>query len=351
MIQLFILILLLSSSVSGLTIFSINLANYNDHPNWPIRMRLIADAIVAVNPDVIALQEPRFDPDYPTTTSTYQNAAEQVLYTLNRQGAYLGARIVTQPIMYYPTTSCVNRVHESHAKLRTIRQAYSSEHQSCIPLELHEGLDAAHIDASVSTESSYEYPLPGSLAPCNQTLFWEGIAIISKLPIEETGTRFLTKTNQCTDVNLRATQYISFSLTSSQRFYLFNTHFGLDVTCQSDNAAETASFIKNIGSASDMKLLVGDLNALPTTPALSILTQSGLTDIWALLQPNTTGYTYPSNAPIKRIDYMLGNSIFSQSVKTINQTCTQPNDQGIYPSDHFGLISVVVPNNMKIECN
>ena len=318
---------LLTAQTAGLSVFSLNLANYNNHPNWPVRMQLIADAILSSDADLLAFQEPRFDPDYPTTTATYQNAAEQVLYELNRRGAYLGARIVTQPLMYYPISSCLS----TSASDRAFR--HQSDHSPRDP------------SSTPSQESSYDYPMPAKWAPCNITLYWEGISIISRLGIEDTGARFLPKTDSCTDANLRGTQYIALTLSPSQRLYLFNTHFGLDAVCQSDNAAGTASYMQATGAATDFKLLVGDLNATPDAPALKLLSGSGLTDVWNAVFPSAPGFTYPSNAPTQRIDYMWANTPVMKALVSINQTATQPNQDGIYPSDHFGLLAILSPFN------
>lgn len=303
--------LLLVASAEGFGLFSMNIANYNDHPDWPDRLILIADAIASTKPDLIAFQEPRFDPDYPTTQTLYQNAGEQVLYNLNQRGLYLNARIVTQPVMYYPIVN-------------------TAEPNSPEP---------ADPSSLTSAESPCEYPLPAKYNPLNQSLYWEGLTIISSAGIIETGTRFLTKTEQCTDANLRATQYIMATINGST-IYLFNTHFGLDNTCQVDNTKETITYMQNLGTSTDIKILVGDLNAVPTASAPILLAKSGLVDVWPSVNPTLPGYTHPSNAPSSRIDYVWVTPSTASRVQLINVTCTQPNAQGVYASDHLGLFTV-----------
>src|SRR5436190_4950852 len=124
------------------SVMTLNLANYDDHPDWSDRLQIIVDTILTENPDIIAVQEVRFDPSQPTTQSSYQSMAEQIVYLLDQasSGAYAGIDIVSQPLMFYP-------------------------------------------------DSSDHYPAP----PPNKQL-WEGLAILSRLPVVQTGSIFLTRT-------------------------------------------------------------------------------------------------------------------------------------------------------------
>jgi endonuclease/exonuclease/phosphatase family metal-dependent hydrolase len=78
-----------------------NLANYDDHSHWEIRRELIIKEIAKYQPDVLALQEVRYNPEHPSTKESHLNMAEQILVELQKMSLYLDARIVTQPAMYY----------------------------------------------------------------------------------------------------------------------------------------------------------------------------------------------------------------------------------------------------------
>jgi endonuclease/exonuclease/phosphatase family metal-dependent hydrolase len=88
------------------------------------------------------------------------------------------------------------------------------------------------------------------------------------------------------------------------------------------------------------RLLVGDLNAEPGDPALQTLANGGLTDLWASLEPDQAGYTWPSNDPSKRIDYCWGDDTVAPAAQAIELVATQPVN-GIYASDHFGLLVTI----------
>jgi len=81
-----------------------NLANYDDHPHWNVRLKLIVDEIMRHQPDVLALQEIRYNADHPSTIDSHLNMAEQILLELQMQNLYMNARIITQPAMYYGKT-------------------------------------------------------------------------------------------------------------------------------------------------------------------------------------------------------------------------------------------------------
>lgn len=277
-----------------LTIMTLNLANYNDHNYWDERAAMIADEIQKNHPDIIAFQETRFDPDHPSSQRSYQDMAQQILYLLNTRGDYLEAALVTQPAMYYPGRS--------------------------------RGVDGAH-----------PYPLPGSLSPTHQSYYWEGLSIISKLPIQETGSVFLSMPANCTDTNQRNTQYIKVE-NQGKPLYIANIHFAYHEPCTITNAQETMKYLNSIVKDQAMVML-GDFNATPTSPIFPILTAEGLTDMWLKLRPQDSGDTSNSSYPTKRIDYILANAAAQREMKgteSIKLVCDKSKG-GLFCSDHNGV--------------
>ena len=344
-----LLIALCISNIEGGTykVLSLNMANYNDHPYWDQRAEEIAQIIASAEPDLVALQEPRFDTDVQSTMKSYQNAAEQVLYLLNfKYNSFQGAYVTTQPLMHYPTQASLLRgsapvPSESRQQLEAAVFADLEPHAQH---EIKSSTDPQMVmDTFVSTESAYRYPIASQYAPYNITQYWEGLTLISRRsPFLQTGTRFLTLFPDCPDSNVRGTQYTlqrTTNTTSPSDFYLFNTHFGLNSVCQSENADETISYIASLGTPQSFKLLVGDFNTTPSSPAINAIIKAGFVDLWALLNPTLPGYTHPSNAPSSRIDYMFALPSLSKFATSIQLIGTKPNSQNIYPSDHFGLLA------------
>lgn len=280
-----------------LTIMTLNLANYNDHIFWEQRLQLIADTIQKSNADIIALQETRYDPDHASSSASHQDMAQQILYQLHLRGEYLEAQLVTQPIMYYP-------------------------------YGVNEKLGA------------HNYPLPAALAFDKQTYYWEGISIISKLPIIETGSIFLSKLEGCADNNKRATQYIKVN-NQGEDFYIANIHFS-GQQCFATQMRETITYLNSYMQNKNLFIL-GDFNATPDNVAFQQLTTLGLVDLWAKLQPNENGYTTTAENPTRRIDYIWASSPLASVFTTPNQIqiiANQPRD-GIFPSDHLGLVATM----------
>lgn len=279
-------------SFAKTSIVTFNIANYDDHPNWDKRIHLIVDAIETAQADIVVLQEVRFNPDEKSSQTSYQNSAEQILAELNQRGDFLKAQLVTQPLMFYP--------------------------------------------------NSANYPLPGVLSPTKKPYVWEGLSIISKKPILETGTAFLSQPAQCTDFNKRGTQYVKVK-TDMSAFYIVNVHFAFTDDCINSNVSETLSYINKFDP--DLPLvMVGDMNIEPSHSALSAIRAAGFTDMWALLQPGDAGYTYPSNKPVKRIDYIWGNNKLAANLTKTGQVMQlgqTPNADGVFASDHLGLALVL----------
>eukprot|EP00823_Brevimastigomonas_motovehiculus_P008566 TRINITY_DN7873_c0_g1_i1.p1 TRINITY_DN7873_c0_g1~~TRINITY_DN7873_c0_g1_i1.p1 ORF type:complete len:318 (-),score=65.03 TRINITY_DN7873_c0_g1_i1:289-1242(-) len=290
-----------------LKVITYNIANYNDHAEWPTRLTMLRDIFLSENADLIALQEPRFDPEQKTTKETYQNMAEQIVYEMKKINSSLDLHIVTLPHMWYP-------------------------------------VEGGH-------DSSWRIPLTASLSPDGQRRYSESLSIISSHRILESGMVYLTRTEGCTDANLRGTMYVALDrkLSSShprllkrsqwnERIYLFSTHFGLNGECLFANVNETLDYImEEQAFANAYTLLVGDMNAQPDNPAIKQI-KNQMTDLWPKFHATEAGYTSPlPGPPNERIDYMWANSNLAPLTSSIKQLGTKPNSLFIYPSDHIGL--------------
>ena len=52
-------------------------------------------------------------------------------------------------------------------------------------------------------------------------------------------------------------------------------------------------------------VLVGDLNATPRADSIKVLIDGGFVDAWPAASAGDPGFTYPANAPRRRIDYVM----------------------------------------------
>ncbi|MDA3814580.1 MAG: endonuclease/exonuclease/phosphatase family protein [Candidatus Cloacimonetes bacterium] len=165
--------------------------------------------------------------------------------------------------------------------------------------------------------------------------FWEGLSIISKNDIIETGAIFHSHIHNSVDINQRLTHY-TVAVSDSFVFFLFNTHFSNEETNLRSNIGEMMSYTERFSEYP--LVLLGDMNATPQNENIHKLTMQGFIDIWNKLNPDIDGFTYPSSAPAKRIDHCWANESFADKIKSIKLIGNKPNKDGIYPSDHLGLI-------------
>eukprot|EP00759_Apiculatamorpha_spiralis_P052840 PhF_6_TR6033/c0_g1_i2/m.8708 len=283
------------TGTNALKLMAFNSANYDDHEGWTTRLELILDGIQQEAPDVICLSEIRLNPDSPYSSANYQNMAEQILMGLNNRGLYNGAKVVVTPFMYYPIVG------------------YQEE-----------------------------YACPKSLSKDQQTHYWEGLAVISKLPVGQSGQLYMPKPATGTDLNFRGTQHVVVTLPDGvNQLHVFNTHFGLDQGTLDYNAKATLSYMAPyVTGTNALSVLVGDMNADPTNNAIRSLKFAGLADVWAQLNPKDPGYTIPSDSPSTRIDYIWASRSVSKGAQTMQLMYTKPDPTtGLYASDHLGVVA------------
>jgi endonuclease/exonuclease/phosphatase family metal-dependent hydrolase len=261
-----------------------NLANYDNHGDWPARLKEFANIIEKHQPDISSFQEVRFNPNNETTKKSYQNMGEEILYELNQRGVYKGSTILSQPVMFY-----------------------------C------EG-------------GNYSYPIKSPISGSKPISEWEGLSIVSKATPIITGTRFLSIVNN-DDPNRRSVKYITLTTSSGETLYIFNCHFSYDLKSFNKNMEETVEYMKPFMQYPCM--LMGDMNQTDEKDAFDLLRDSGFYDVWKKLRPGEDGFT-DQTAP-QRIDYIWANF---DGIKSIDLVGTVPEDN-IYASDHYGLIAEV----------
>jgi len=295
-----------------LKVMTYNMANYDDHAQWPTRSQMFSQVIMEKQPDIILFQEVRFNPDQPNTKVNYQNMAEEVLAILQKKNQYRGAYHVHLPVERIPLA----------------------------PDDL-----------------GYNVPSPASLSPLYQTIEWEGLSIISRMFIQETGCLWLTPPNKFDgDRNTRATQFAAIDLANgigtANLFYVFNSHFAYDVYDAMQNVTVTMDYIRRFATVSKGNyLLAGDFNMEPGSAPINLLDQStDFVDLWRRVWGVQAGYTFPSTNPIKRIDYIYVSPTLASLAKTIVVCGNVPDPaSGVYTSDHLGMVATFnIPISSKV---
>jgi len=248
-------------------VMSLNIWNYN--APWPRRRELIIEVVRAADPDVVAFQEIRGDPDRDERDAEGRrlNQAQQIAARLPEY-----PHLIFQPAMHYPND------------------------------------------------------------------VWEGLAILSRIPIAEHGWVSLTRDpDDPRDRHQRIVLHARFDLQDNS-LYLFNTHLSLSQAARLRTVPAVLAYMDRFRGP---RLLVGDLNEHPDQAPMEILRRAGWTDVWAALHPDKPGYTSRSDEPWQRIDYAWASPELVPYLEAIELVADRPDQDGVFPSDHIGLVVTV----------
>ena len=175
----------------------------------------------------------------------------------------------------------------------------------------------------------------------------EGISLLTRVPPSAVTTRHFTRNgHERDDENQRLCLGLTLPRAEGS-VHVFNTHFSMSAPARRHNAREVFEFVKD-QSGSEPAILMGDLNAEPHTPEIRFLigeeTLAGtppppagdFRDCWTALHPHEPGFTYGSDAPVRRIDYVLVRNVATspRSAEIVGAAMVN----GVYPSDHMGIL-------------
>lgn len=205
----------------------------------------------------------------------------------------------------------------------------------------------------------------------------EGLAILSRVPIEETEWHELPRwENRCRRICLG----IAINPVSRRdnvhsdkndagdhgRVWIFTTHLAYlmeDGALREEQVIAADRFIKDKRRAEDLTIFTGDFNTEPQADEIRYL--KGLTsidgkrsyyqDAFALCHPDEHGFTWskcnPYTEPLtwlqrdRRLDYIFVSKHRSSGRGAIHRcdiVFDRPNEEGIWCSDHFGLMADVM---------
>jgi endonuclease/exonuclease/phosphatase family metal-dependent hydrolase len=162
-----------------------------------------------------------------------------------------------------------------------------------------------------------------------------GTAILSNAPILDWDNTFLPRFG---DHEQRGLLHARINV-RGVAVHIYNTHL------QHNNAAERlaqAQAIKQlVGTPDDSVILLGDLNATPSAPEIRTLVEN-LVDVWTAAGVGT-GYTYPTEDPLKRIDYVMQSAdVVARTIAVVTSPLTET------ASDHLPVVADVALPGDKV---
>lgn len=147
-----------------------------------------------------------------------------------------------------------------------------------------------------------------------------GVAILSKFPLYNTETYYLTSVGEQTVLIRADIQW------KGEPLSVYVTHLG---ETEEDRTTQTSEILQILSENANRKILIGDFNSLPDSEQMETFTNV-LDDAWTKagnLQMDPLGNTSSTLEPVKRIDYILISREFA--VKTCEVI------RNVYGSDHL----------------
>lgn len=206
--------------------------------------------------------------------------------------------------------------------------------------ELIERIDA-RLGAASPRYQSYEHLKIGLAG-----IGGEGVGLLSRYPIEETGFDDLY-------VGGRLQVFARVRVAEDVTVDLYNTHLHNDgpVELRTTQAGYVLDAMAARGGGKPL-LFTGDMNAVPTSELIGILVAGGLVDSFPAVhgaEAETIGLTSPvvlaegafEQTPTRRIDYVFARDPVRGEVVPLEAVVTLKNhdEAGFYPSDHFGVMT------------
>jgi endonuclease/exonuclease/phosphatase family metal-dependent hydrolase len=165
----------------------------------------------------------------------------------------------------------------------------------------------------------------------------EGSAILSKYPPIEMDYLKLSLLPDIEDTNRRVLMNCLFNI-PAMKLRIFNAHFSWVPEQATDNIQEALAYIR---SFSEPFLLSGDLNTSPDSDLFDPFREAGMIDVWAELCLENSGFTFESDNPRMRIDYIWASSDLKNRLESIQVVGNRISPIGQRISDHLGLLVTV----------
>lgn len=130
-------------------------------------------------------------------------------------------------------------------------------------------------------------------------------------------------------------------------FFVFNTHLTWRLTEAEIRAAQVDEILKSIPVGGGPIVLCGDFNASAQTAEVRLVTAAGFTDTYEACNPGANTLTWDNKNPYaasassalpdRRIDFIFTRGF--EGPKSSRVVLEKPNENGVYASDHYGVLT------------
>lgn len=116
---------------------------------------------------------------------------------------------------------------------------------------------------------------------------------------------------------------------------VFNCHFSWVPAQCADNVREALPWIESFAGP---RVVLGDMNAEPGSPAMRAIAERGFVDAWDRLHPQDRGATFEARDPKLRIDYVWCDAVAAQGLRAAEMVARPDPGAVVSASDHVGLL-------------
>lgn len=163
----------------------------------------------------------------------------------------------------------------------------------------------------------------------------DGSAVLSRLPIDAVESHELSHLPNTEDPWDRIVLHACFKR-EDELWHLFNAHFSWVSQQATDNVNEALAYVN---SFSGPRVLVGDLNNTPDSTPTRRFRREGWLDAWSLLRGDDPGFTFESDRPSIRIDYVWIDASLKDRLLSVEQVARETTPDHVRASDHWGLLA------------
>ena len=138
----------------------------------------------------------------------------------------------------------------------------------------------------------------------------------------------------------------------SQSLWVITTHLAWIASDETTRCAQVEELLTLAKPLGDSVLLGGDFNTPPNAPSIQRIREAGFLDLFGRLHPREPGITWDNQNLFiqshsvkfqdRRIDYLFLNKKGGErfSPADCEVVCRTPTADGIYPSDHYGVMAL-----------
>lgn len=180
-----------------------------------------------------------------------------------------------------------------------------------------------------------------------------GQSLWSKLPIQASHLHRFENQAPSEPDYIRYVIHADLDAGNGKSLHFFNTHLAWktdEAETRTKQVMEMIDYIDEVAGTEEA-VSVGDFNADDNTAAIrKMMTLGKFNDMWAVRHPKERGLTWDNRNPYaaggtvmpdRRLDYIFvrNNSNLLAHVESCNLVFTEPNEKGIYATDHYGLLA------------